>query len=328
MLVALQCSSKLPGDPSPLSRQRLPWNITASLQPGVRSGWSRHASQQLYQQVAMGCNVAALRALDRFHSQLPCNAFAQLCMAVSLGPTPAGAPPSPWLGCHLPGRLPTCMMEGHARLAAIAQEQRQLAKQIRQCRQNQQRKAHRLQNQGGSTLIHVLVLPVYLFSNKSLDLAVQCWMLKRRQKSCAEEDASRTRGIMVVSQWVENMTEDDEDAIRHSDLPTVVRVRDQTRKFLVDAHAAVWAMNNTKSTGHAPSSQQVWEARAAANRQWTGDAEGELSATSSKRTAAWALRWRRRWFFKYVKIRTRERMDLDAVQDKARGGVAKACRVD
>jgi len=26
----------------------------------------------------MGCNVAALRALDRFHSQLPRNALAQL----------------------------------------------------------------------------------------------------------------------------------------------------------------------------------------------------------------------------------------------------------
>jgi len=208
-------------------------------------------------------------------------------------------------------------MDAQARLMALNIEKKALAKQIRDGAKNFKKKKQRQHEQGSNSMLRVLVLAVYLLSSGSQEVAAQCRCIRRRKSACIDEDTSRTQGMSVVGKWISTMSAEDEETILHSDLPAAQRVREEARRFLADAHTAIWALKNNKRKGHAPTSQQVWMEKCVARGQGQGSIGGEPSATPTKRAAAWALRWRRRWFFKYGKIRTRERMELDAVQEKA-----------
>jgi len=91
----------------------------------------------------------------------------------------------------------------------------------------------------------------------------------------------------------------------------------------VGSRVAVWALNDKKRKGHAPSSLQVWEAERAGNCRSRSQVGGEMSATPPKRIALWAFRRCCRWCFKRLKIRAREGVDLEAVQRNAPAGITE-----
>ena len=213
---------------------------------------------------------------------------------------------------------PRAEMASPALCANMQDRLRQLQTQIRGLEKNKKKRDARSALQGGGCLQSVIVLLVYVMSNESVDLAAQCWCTERRRRGCANEDTSLTRGREVVGAWIAATSEHDWGILRDEHNPRLEQARVRARRFLADADAAVWALATNTKKGHAPTTKQLWH-RQRSRETVHSDMVAERSAAASDAVVrSWAWRWRRRWFFKYGKIRTREHHNVSDLQQKAR----------
>ena len=208
-------------------------------------------------------------------------------------------------------------------LASLKRELQKSSHQIRCAEKAKRRRGARIDEQGGNHFVRLLVLAVYLLSGSSLELAVNCWMRRRRQSHCAEEDMSTARGEHLVRLWVDEVDDEFWEALRSRNTAECRKAREEANKFLSNAHAAVWALQNNVNKGHAPTTQQLWdEKERAAEVLHQGD--GERSAPSATQNAMkmWG-KWRVLWNFKYGKLRGRDRHDVEELRSKVRPLVFK-----
>ena len=169
-------------------------------------------------------------------------------------------------------------------LASLKRELQKSSHQIRCAEKAKRRRGARIDEQGGNHFVRLLVLAVYLLSGSSLELAVNCWMRRRRQSHCAEEDMSTARGEHLVRLWVDEVDDEFWEALRSRNTAECRKAREEANKFLSNAHAAVWALQNNVNKGHAPTTQQLWdEKERAAEVLHQGD--GERSAPSATQNA-------------------------------------------
>ena len=97
----------------------------------------------------------------------------------------------------------------------------------------------------------------------------------------------------------------------------------RAQTFLADAFTAVWAFTNNVNKGHAPTTQQLFiHSSSTGTVAQLRDAAERSAAVSASTPRMWAWRWRRRWFFKYGKIRTREQYDVEELRRKVRSRVS------
>ena len=128
------------------------------------------------------------------------------------------------------------------------------------------------------------MLAVYLLSGSSLELAVNCWMRRRRQSHCADEDMSAARGEHLIRLWVDEVDDEFWESLRSRDTAECRRAREEANRFLSNAHAAVWALQNNVKKGHAPTTQQLWDEKERA-AEVLQQVDGERSAPSSTKNA-------------------------------------------
>jgi len=207
-------------------------------------------------------------------------------------------------------------MSAREQAVRIKRELHEIGKQIRQLDKGARKSSRRRAAQGGHSLQRLVVLAVYIHGQQALELAAQCWCTERRHRGCKAEDTSLERGKTVVGSWVAAAKPAEWQALQRPVQPDTKKAVAKAKQFLADASTAVWALANNVVKGHAPTTQQLWRRRAPSQLARLTD-EAERSAAASPSTLRmWAWRWRRRWFFKYGKIRTREQYDVPDLRRK------------
>jgi len=192
-------------------------------------------------------------------------------------------------------------------------------KKLRNELKNKKRREARLRDQGDNHFLRLVVMAVYMLSGENLDLAVTCWQHRRKHPCCAGEDTSRDRGTTVVRAWVTDVAEDVWDALRERESSECAKARHAAKSFLADAHAAVWALRNNTSKGHAPTTRQVRaERERAASALDLQPSEPEAGEGAEVTVRKWGQRWRAAWAFRLGKLRGRERHDVEQLREKAR----------
>ena len=184
---------------------------------------------------------------------------------------------------------------------------------------NQKRAGKRAREQGESTLLRFIVLAVYVASEQSIELAAQCWCMERQRRHCPGECTSLARGQEIVANWVSDASVEDFAEARAPTSETGIKAQQHARRFLDDICSAVWCREHNQVKGHAPTTTQVWSATRRASAQPLAGATGAVPPLrkEGKALACWGTRWRRRWFFKYGKIRPREHQDVADLRAKA-----------
>jgi hypothetical protein len=208
-------------------------------------------------------------------------------------------------------------MDLHNHLATLKREIQKSRHQIRCAEKAKRRRGARIDEQGGNHFVRLIVLAVYLLSGSSLELAVNCWMRRRRQSHCADEDVSAARGEHLIRLWVDEVDDEFWESLRSRDTAECRKAREEANRFLSNAHAAVWALQNNVKKGHAPTTQQLWDEKERA-AEVLQRIDGERSAPSSTKNAMnmWGKKWRVSWNFKYGKLRGRDRHDVEELRSK------------
>jgi len=210
-------------------------------------------------------------------------------------------------------------MDAPRRLQALQLELRECRRALKNECRNAARRAKRLREQGACKFMRWVVMLVYWWSNKNLELAAECWARRRQHHICVNEDVSLSVGLRVVQEWVDEVDDTFWNELLNRTTDECQRARAEARKFLADAHAAVWTLAGNRNKGHAPTTRQVHAERAAIEsslqRHPTERSAVERSTTAIRK---WGSRWRKSWTFKFGKLKAREHMDVDTVRLKAR----------
>ena len=194
---------------------------------------------------------------------------------------------------------------------------------MRQLDKGARRASSRRAAQGECSLQRLIVLAVYLRSQQSMKLAAQCWCSERRHRGCVSEDTSLERALTVVKSWVDVTTPAIWQELQHPERAASQKAVARAQTFLADAFTAVWAFTNNVNKGHAPTTQQLFiHSSSTGTVAQLSDAAERSAAVSASTPRMWAWRWRRRWFFKYGKIRTREQYDVEELRRKVRSRVS------
>ena len=194
-----------------------------------------------------------------------------------------------------------------------------LAAQIKTMQQNRKRAGKRAREQGENTLLRLIVLAVYVASEQSVELAAQCWCMERQRRRCEGECTSLARGWDIVAAWVASASVHDFAEARSPVSDAGIKAGQRAKNFLDDISSAVWCNEHNQVKGHAPTTHQLWSVASRASAQPLAGASGGAPALlkEGKALSSWGARWRRRWFFKYGKIRPREHHDVADLRAKA-----------
>jgi len=210
-------------------------------------------------------------------------------------------------------------MNAHIANIELEQSLRKVARQIKNKAQTEKRKAKRKHAQGCQSLLYFTVLAVYVLSKQCVELAAHCWCLSRKHRGCKGEDTSLQRGKAIVCDWVASANELAYLKVRDPDCPHSRKAVAIAHAFLKDSATAAWALQNNWSKGHAPSTLQLWLASIGSNDMQGSHGTDRGYVTNKKALEAWGRRWRKRWYFKYGKIRVREQHAVENLREKANG---------
>jgi len=212
-------------------------------------------------------------------------------------------------------------------LAAIQQELRQTRAAIRSATKLLRRKRQRQDEQGKQTGLRLLVIAVFVLSGERGELAAHCWSMQRCHRGARDDEPTLAHGERVVRAWCSSATAEDLEAARNPVTHAQRRAHEAAKQYLADVSTTQWALSMNKKRGHAPSTADVYD-----NRHGTSSGGSELvspaavAPRSSGAVRMWGVRWRRRWSFKYGKMRIRDRFDVHDLRTKARPAPKKCLR--
>ena len=212
-------------------------------------------------------------------------------------------------------------------LAAIQQELRQTQAAIRSATKLLRRKRQRQDEQGKQTGLRLLVIAVFVLSGERGELAAHCWSMQRCHRGARDEEPTLADGERVVRAWCSSATAEDLEAVRNPVTAAQRRAHKAAKQYLADVSTTQWALSMNKKRGHAPATADVYD-----NRHGASEGGSELvspapvAARSNGAVRMWGMRWRRRWSFKYGKMRIRDRFDVHDLRTKVRPPAPKnAC---
>ena len=223
-----------------------------------------------------------------------------------------------------------CVMAsaGSSPLAAIQQELRQTRAAIRNATKLERRRRQRQVEQGKQTGLRLLVIAVFVLSGECTELAAHCWSMQRCHRGARDEEPSLADGEGVVHAWLSSATAEDLEAARNPETAMQRRAHKAAKQYLADVSTTQWALSMNKKRGHAPATADVYD-----KRHGTSEMGSELlspapiAARSSGAVRMWGMRWRRRWSFKYGKMRIRDRFDVHDLRNKVRPPAPKKASV-
>lgn len=209
-------------------------------------------------------------------------------------------------------------MDSQRRLQALQVQLSECRRALKNECRNAARRTKRLREQGACKFMRLVVMLVYWWSSKNLELAAECWARRRKHYMCANEDVSLAVGRRVVQEWVAEVDDSFWHELLNRATDECQRARTEARRFLADAHAAVWTLAGNRNKGHAPTTLQVHAERAAVERSLQRHlTERSAVERSTRAIRKWGSMWRKSWTFKYGKLKAREHMDIDTMRLKA-----------
>jgi hypothetical protein len=200
----------------------------------------------------------------------------------------------------------------------LREQIKDVAAALRRQRDARAKAQKRILAAGTQTHLRAATLAVYCLSQATLEAAAHFWSLERQRRPCQGEDCSLSRGLSIVTAWVEHASQDDFREARNPTTREKSRAHERALAYLANAGAAAWSADICRKSGHAPSTAEVWDMKTCMLTQSTPTPLHVPAAPATKQVRQWGWSWRRRWFFKSGRLKVREHFSVEDARKKAR----------